>query len=189
MARVRQNATYEDLIRVPDTMVAELIDGELYAWPRPARPHAKAAARLGMKVGSAFDLGETGPGGWWIVDEPELHFGRNVLVPDLGGWRRDRVPEYPDAGKCEIAPDWACEILSPSTARVDRVKKLPIYARAGVEWVWIIDPIEQTLEVKKLTSGKYLDVALHGGEETARIEPFTDIELDLTVIWGSAPAE
>jgi Uma2 family endonuclease len=188
MGRVRGNATYEDLIQVPDIMVAELIDGELYAWPRPARPHARAASRLGMKIGSAFDLGETGPGGWWIIVEPELHFARNVLVPDIGGWKRDRVPEYPDAGKCAIPPDWACEILSPSTARVDRIKKLPIYAAAGVTWVWIIDPVEQTLEVKKLTDGKYPDVALHAGDEKVRIEPFAEIEIDLALIWGSAPA-
>ena len=188
MARVRENATYEDLIKVPDIMVAELIEGELYAWPRPARSHARAASRLGMIIGPPYDLGQGGPGGWWIVVEPELHFGRNVLVPDLGGWKRDRVPEYPDAGKCEIAPDWACEILSPSTARVDRVKKLPIYARAEVPWVWIIDPVEQTLEVKKLTSGKYPDAALHGGDEKIHAEPFTEIEIDLAVIWGSSTA-
>src|SRR5438105_9457624 len=91
MGRVRENATYEDLMKVPDIMVAELIEGELYAWPRPARPHARAASRLGMKIGSAFDIGETGPGGWWIVVEPELHFVRNVLVPDIAGWKRDRA--------------------------------------------------------------------------------------------------
>jgi len=187
MGRVRENATYEDLMKVPDIMVAELIEGELYAWPRPARPHARAASPLGMKIGSAFDIGETGPGGWWIVVEPELHFVRNVRVPDIAGWKRDRVPEYPDAGKCEIAPDWACEILSPSTARVDRVKKLPIYAHAEVPWVWIIDPLEQTLEVKRLTNGQYPDVALHAGDEKVRIEPFTDIENDLSIIWGRDP--
>ena len=187
MGRVRENATYEDLIKVPDIMVAELIDGELYAWPRPAKPHARAASRLGMKIGSAFDLAEGGPGGWWIVFEPELHLGRNVVVPDIGGWRKERVPEYPEAGRCEIAPDWSCEILSPSTARVDRVKKLPIYAKAEVPWVWIIDPVEQTFEVKKLIGGAYSDAALHGGDERVRAEPFAEIELDLAVIWGSSP--
>jgi Uma2 family endonuclease len=141
-----------------------------------------------MIIGAAFDLGESGPGGWWIVDEPELHFKGNVLVPDLGGWRRERVPEYPDAGRCEIAPDWACEILSPSTARVDRIKKLPIYASEGVPHVWIIDPVEQTLEVKQLSDGRYSDVALHGGDEIVRVEPFTEIEIDLALLWGSAPS-
>jgi len=188
MGRVRENATYEDLVKVPDIMVAELIEGELYAWPRPARPHARAASRLNMIIGPPYDLGDGGPGGWWIVYEPELHIGRNVLVPDIAGWRRDRTPEYPDAGKCEIPPDWACEILSPSTARVDRVKKLPIYAGAGVTWVWIIDPVEQTLEVKRLTSGQYPDVALHGGDEVVRVEPFNDIEINLSMPWGSTSA-
>jgi Uma2 family endonuclease len=189
MARVRQNATYDDLVKVPDIMVAELIEGELYAWPRPRAPHSRTASRLGMILGPPYEIGNGGPGGWWIVDEPELHLNRNVVVPDLGGWRRERMPEYPDTSGCEIAPDWACEILSPSTARVDRVKKLPIYARAEVAWVWIIDPVEQTLEVKRLTNGQYPDAALHGGDEKVRVEPFTEIEIDLGLIWGSTPTE
>lgn len=163
----------------------ETVDGELYVWSRPAMPHARALSRLGMIIGSAFDLGRSGRDGWWIVSQPEIHFGPNLIVPDVAGWRRASVPVYAEDGG--IPPHWVAEILSPSTARVDRVKKLPIYANAEVPWVWIIDPVEQTLEVKRLTNGQYVDAALHGGDEKVRIDPFAELEIDLTLFWGSPP--
>ncbi len=184
-ARFREKVTYEDLLKVPDNMVAEVIDGELYTWPRPSARHAKVASRLGMKIGSAYDLGDNGPGGWWIVVEPELHFGGNILVPDIGGWRRERVPEYPEASGCEIAPDWLCEVLSPSTGRIDRGKKLPIYARENVQWAWIIDPAQETIEIKRLEAGRWFDLAVFSGDDTVRTEPFPDIEFSASIFWTS----
>src|SRR5689334_25190870 len=126
-----------------------MFDGELYASPRPAYPHARAAVVLVGKLGGAFDFGD-GPGGWWIYSEPELHFGDDVLVPDLAGWRRERMPRVPRTPAFTLAPDWLCEVLSPSTARLDRAAKLPVYAREGVKHVWLVDPEARMLEVFRL---------------------------------------
>ena len=143
-------ATYDDLVKVPDIQVAEIVDGELHASPRPAPRHARAGSLLGSRSQGRTASRLGGPGGWWILDEPELHFGQNVLVPDLAGWRRTRMPRLPDTAFFPLAPDWVCEILSPSTALLDRAKKLAIYAREGVAYAWIVDPLAGTLEVMRL---------------------------------------
>ena len=187
MARVPpfdRPATYEDLVKVPDIMVAELVGDELHASPRPAPRHARTGSSLGMLVGNPFDHGRGGPGGWWILDEPELHLGRNVLVPDLAGWRRSRMPSLPETAYFPLPPDWVCEVLSPSTASLDRVKKLAIYAREQVGHAWLVDPDARTLEVLRLESGRWTILATHGGDEVARAEPFADIELELSALWA-----
>src|SRR6187402_351383 len=132
-------ATYADLVAAPEHLVAELIDGVLYTQPRPRGRHAQAASVLGMDLGSPFHRGRGGPGGWIILYEPELHLAEHVLVPDLAGWRRERLPEVPDAAYFELAPDWVCEVLSPGTALFDRRRKVPVYAQARVEHVWLVD--------------------------------------------------
>ncbi len=176
-------ATYEDLAKLPDTVVAEIVNGELHASPRPAMPHARVGSVLGRRVGAPYDDGIGGPGGWWIVDEPELHLGGDILVPDLAGWRRARMPRYPKSAACSVAPDWVCEILSPSTSQLDRVQKLAIYAREHVAHAWLIDPIARTLEVLRLDDGRWTIRATHAGSETVRAEPFADIALDLGALW------
>ena len=173
-------------MQVPEHMVAEIIDGELYAWPRPAGPHARFASALGMDVGTAYDRGRGGPGGWWILDEPELHLQNHVIVPDLAGWRRERLPELPQNHVFLVAPDWICEVLSPSTARVDRVKKLPIYAAHGVDHVWIVDPLVQTVEIMRLVDDKWAVHGVFGGDDVMRAAPFEEVEIDLASIWGPA---
>jgi Uma2 family endonuclease len=186
---VRRPATYQDVLDAPEHLVAELISGELYTHPRPAPPHATAASVLGMDIGSPFHRGRGGPGGWWILYEPELHLHEDVLVPDMAGWRRERMPEQPKTAYYELAPDWACEVLSPSTARVDRVRKVPIYARERVSHVWLLNPTDQTLEVLSLDGAGYRLIATHGGAEKVRIEPFAAVELDLSALWaGTSPA-
>jgi len=125
----RRPATYADLQALPEHVVGELISGELHISPRPAAPHTVAASRLGGGLSGPFDEGRGGPGGWIILDEPELHFGEDVLVPDLAGWRRERMPRPPRAAAFTLAPDWVCEVLSPSTAALDRGIKLPVYGR------------------------------------------------------------
>jgi Uma2 family endonuclease len=177
-------ATYEDLLKVPDTMVAEIVDDELHASPRPALRHARAASSLGAFVSMAYEHGRGGPGGWWILHEPELHFGRDVVVPDLAGWKRTRLPQVPDAAYASLAPDWICEILSPSTVSLDRLKKLAIYAREQVPHAWLLDPIARTLEVLRLEAGRWVILTTHGGTDVVRVEPFIEIDLDLASLWS-----
>jgi Uma2 family endonuclease len=138
---------------------------------------------LGVRIAGQYDSGAGGPGGWWIVYELELHLGRDVVVPDWAGWRRSRVPMMPDAPWCSVAPDWVCEILSPSTASLDRVKKLAVYAREQVRHAWLIDPTARTLEVLRLEGGRWMVLATHAGTETVRAEPFEALELALRDLW------
>jgi Uma2 family endonuclease len=177
-------ATYEDLVKLADHLVAEIVGGELHASPRPAPRHAVAYARATGLLESAFDSGRTGPGGWWILAEPELHLAADVLVPDLGGWRRTRMPHIPETAYFPLAPDWICEILSPSTASLDRTQKLAIYAREGVRHAWLIDPIARTLEILGLEADSWRIVATHIGEATVRAEPFDAIEFSLAEFWA-----
>lgn len=181
-------ATYEDLMAAPDHLVAEILDGELYTSPRPAPRHALAHSCLGGLLLPPFALGHGGPGGWVILDEPELHLARDVLVPDLAGWRRERMPRLPETAYFPLAPDWVCEVVSPSTAAIDREKKLAIYAREGVGHAWLLDPIARTLEVLDLQDGRWLMAATHGGNEVVRAEPFEAVGLDLAILWDEPPA-
>jgi len=177
-------ANYEDLVALSPEMVAEIVDGELHASPRPAPRHATAESVLGVVIGSAFHLGRDGPGGWRILFEPELHLGADVLVPDVAGWRRERLPALPKEAYFSLPPDWLCEVLSPSTASLDRAKKLRSYARHGVAYAWLVDPGPRTLEVLRLDGGRWTILATHEGDEVVRAEPFAEIELELTVLWG-----
>lgn len=187
-ARVREHATYEDLLQVPDTMVAELIEGELFASPRPGGPHTIAFSALGGFLVPSYQFGRGGPGGWWIFDEPEVHFGRNVLVPDIGGWRRERMAQPPQNHVFTIVPDWICEVISPSSGRLDRMKKMPIYAHEGVAYAWLVDPLQQMIEVAENEHGAWKTLAVHGENQVVRIPPFEAIEIDLTLLWGAPPA-
>lgn len=187
--RARRPATYEDLLKVPDHLVAEILDGELHVSPRPAPRHADASSGLGGFLRGPFDRGRGGPGGWRILDEPELHLGHDVLVPDLAGWRRDRLPALPAEAYFSVAPDWVCEVVSPSTAAIDRVKKLTIYAREQVRHAWMVDPIARTLEVLRLENGRWMIVSTWSGMETVAAEPFEAIELDLSLLWEEPSPE
>lgn len=184
---LKKAATYEDLLCVPDHLVAEILDGELYATPRPALRHARAATILGAEIVNPFDRGRGGPGGWLFLDEPELHLHADVVVPDLAGWRKSRLPAIPDAAFLSVAPDWVCEVLSPSTEAIDRGKKLAIYARDGVSHAWLINPASETLEAMALASGRWTLLATHVGAVVVRIEPFEAIELDLAALWTTTP--
>lgn len=184
-----REAGYDDVLAAPEHVVAEVFSGNLYTSPRPAGPHAQAASVLGMDIGGAFHRGRGGPGGWIILDEPELHLGRDILVPDLGGWLRSRLPAVPAAPFLELAPDWACEVISPGTARIDREYKLPMYARERVSHVWLVDPLEQMIEVYRLDGDGYRLVVTRGGAEPVRLEPFAALELELGALWPLPPAE
>ncbi|MEZ4374360.1 MAG: Uma2 family endonuclease [Polyangiaceae bacterium] len=186
----KRNATYADVLNAPENRVAEILDGELTLSPRPALGHASAASALGEELGPPFKRGKGGPGGWIILGEPELRLGDNVLVPDLAGWRKERLPHVrATQPSVSIAPDWLCEVLSPGTARADRGIKLPIYAREGVRHVWLVDPLERLLEVLRLENGRWSIVAVHQQDERIRAEPFEAIELDLSVLWADVLLE
>ncbi|MCA9634891.1 MAG: Uma2 family endonuclease [Myxococcales bacterium] len=176
--------TYDDILALPEHQVGELIAGELHVSPRPALPHALASSGLGHFLFGAYGLGGGGgPGGWWILDEPELHLGGDVLVPDLAGWRRERMPTLAAAVHAEVVPDWLCEVLSPSTAGLDRAKKLPRYAALGVAHVWLVDPNARTLEVYRHGGEAWIRVAVHAGDVLVRVEPFEAMELPLGRLW------
>jgi Uma2 family endonuclease len=189
MGRGKRPATYEDIEALPPGWVGEIIDDELWAFPRPAKWHAWVASVLGVELGSRFGVGRGGPGGWWLVDEPELHFGRQVLVPNLAGWRYERVPGLLERDEpfFDLAPDWVCEVLSPSTARLDRGRKLSLYHQEGVSHAWLLDPRAHTLEVYRRGEGGWQLAARHGGEEVVRAEPFDAEPLELGRLWAPRP--
>ena len=180
---LKKDATYADLVAVPEHFVAEIFDGELYASPRPASRHEHAMGVLYHKLIGPFQEGENGPGDWLFLIEPELHFGADVLVPDVAGWRRERMPVMVDVPFFTLAPDWMCEVLSPSTEPIDRRKKLPIYARAGVTHAWLVEPRERRLEVLRRAEHAWAKVGEYRGETAVRAEPFAAVELALRALW------
>jgi Uma2 family endonuclease len=185
MSHPKRRATYEELMQVPDHFVAEIIDGELIATPRPATPDARAELAIGRDL-APFDQGGGSPrvpGGWWILPEPELHFGDDVLVPDLAGWRRERMASIPNAGFITLAPDWICEVISPRTGRIDRSRKMGLYAREGVRHLWFVDPLARTLEVYRLEDGRWIVASTHGGDEVVHAEPFDAMAIGIERWW------
>jgi len=176
---------YAELCALPEHLTGEILNGVLHTQPRPAGPHALAASALGAGL---FNLRQDsgGGGGWWIIDEPEVHFIRDaeVCVPDIAGWRRERMPRIPRGHRFEVVPDWVCEILSPGTARKDRVVKMPIYARHGVAYLWLLDPLERTLEAYDLLEGQWRVIGLFQGDDVVQVAPFEALELSLSNFWA-----
>jgi hypothetical protein len=181
--RPAPTATYQDVLDAPPEVVAEILRGALHTQPRPAPRHARAHSSLNVEIGGPFDRGRGGPGGWWILIEPELHFGGDVLVPDLAGWRRERMPALPETAWFETTPDWVCEILSPGTRRIDVTDKRDIYAEQGVAHLWFVDPDARTLEAFALQSGSWTLLAALAGDAEVRQPPFDAISFSLGVLW------
>jgi len=177
-------ATYSDILDLPENIVGEILNGELHTHPRPAPKHARAASSIGMKVGTAYDHGDDGPGGWWILDEPELHIGPDIMVPDIAGWRRERMPKLPDEAWFSLIPDWVCEVLSPSTASSDRNTKMPLYANHKLAWMWLVDPDMKTLEVFENVGGEWNQRGRYQGNAEASIAPFESLTFDLSLLWA-----
>ena len=178
-----RRATYQDVLDAPPHMVAEIVHGALHLQPRPVNEHGLASSVLGTELTGPFHLGRGGPGGWWIIDEPELHLGEDVLVPDLAGWRRERLPTYPRTPFFDLAPDWVCEVLSPSTRRIDLTSKRGIYAREGVGHLWFVDPLARTLEAFELRSGAWTLLDTLSGNDLVRLAPFEAVEWPLGGLW------
>lgn len=180
-------ASYQDILDAPEGRVAEIVNGVFYLQAQPAPPHQEFSGNLISRLKESFQRGSGGPGGWWIVAEPELQFGdrdHRTLVPDLAGWRRERLPQLPQKwDDLDVVPDWVCEILSPSTARLDRTEKLPIYAEVGVAHVWLVDPVAKTLEVLGLENGRWTILAALAGDEAVKAAPFDAVALELGDLW------
>jgi Uma2 family endonuclease len=193
--KLGRRATYADLEQVPDGKVAELINGQLYVFPRPAPRHLNAELGLSAALRGPFQDDEGGPGGWWIIPEPEVHFpepaepgGIQVVDPDIAGWRVERMPELPETAYFPLPPDWVCEVLSPSTEEHDRGTKMPLYAHNGVPWAWLVDPIKRVVEVYVLgKSQRWREPTIHRDDARVRLAPFDAIELNLAKLWAPAP--
>ena len=184
MTAARKLGTYADLEALPPHVVGELIFGVVHVSPRPASLHANATAGAFGGIDGPFRRGKGGPGGWVILFEPELHLEGDVLIPDLAGWRRERMPELPQSANFTLAPDWVCEVLSPSTEAVDRGDKSKVYAREGVRHLWFVDPIVKTLEILRLDGATYRVIEVFTGDIGVRAEPFDAIEFDLGALWA-----
>ena len=182
----RKRATYQDVIDAPPNMVAEVLFGTLYTNPRPAPPHARTASVLGMDLGGPFDRGRGGPAGWVLLDEPELHLGEDIVVPDLAGWRKDRF-ERPSTAYFTVPRDFVCEVLSRSTEKIDRADKMTISAREGVTHAWLVDPVAWTFEVYRRQVTDWLRVGVFRDDARVRAEPFEAIELELDALWLAEP--
>lgn len=181
-----QPSLYDELCDLPEGVTGEILSGQLHTMPRPRGKHGVAGSALGADLSPPFNFGRGGPGGWWIIDEPEVHFIRDteVAVPDLAGWRRERMPQAPDDHRFEVVPDWVCEILSPSTARKDRFIKLPLYAQYGVRHAWLVDPDAHTLEAYELRASLWTLIATLQDDAAVRVPPFDAIEFSLADLWG-----
>lgn len=179
----KKRATYRDLQAVPPHLVAEIIDGELFTHPRPSPRHGVASSALGARLMDAFQFGGGGPGGWIFIDEPELHLDQQVVVADIGGWRRERLTAVPATSYFELAPDWACEVLSASTERRDRTVKMRIYAEAGVANIWLIDPRLQILEAFALQREHWIKIGAWASDDEVRAPPFDAIAFSLADLW------
>lgn len=179
----RRRATYRDVLDAPPDKIAEIIKGELQLSSRPRYKHSSVAKALVALLGPPFDFGINGPGNWIILFEPELHLGDEVLVPDLAGWRCDRLPVVENVAFETLPPDWVCEVLSDSTEKVDRDDKMPSYAAAGVRHAWLVDPIQRTLEIYGLRGRRWRTIATHHHDARVRAAPFDAIEIDLSLLW------
>jgi Uma2 family endonuclease len=186
----RKKASYEDLYSIPENAVGQIIDGELIVGPRPSRKHALAATVLTAELSQRYSMGRARvPGGWIILFQPEIKLGDDILVPDLTGWKRERFPWEEETSWISVPPDWVCEILSPSSVRIDRIKKMTIYATHGVPYFWLIDPRDRTLEVLKLESGRWVVLGTYADDAKVRAEPFPEAEIELGRLWPEPQLE
>lgn len=185
----RVPATARDLDATPDDgRIYEILDGQMEVQPRPQPRHGRVEAGLSSDLVGPYDRGRGGPGGWWILVEPEVALGpRDVVVPDLAGWRRERLPELP-AGRIEVVPDWACEVISPSSQSRDRVRKSDLYLRSGVRHYWLIDPEARTFEALEAREGGWLRLGGWTDGDVVRVAPFEAVEIDVGALFVPLPA-
>lgn len=181
----RKPSLYDQLLALPEGLTGEIINGQLRTQPRPGWAHILAASRLGADIEGPYGRGRGGPGGWWIIDEPEVHFvlDREVLVPDIAGWRKERMPSPPQGHKVPVVPDWVCEVFSPSTKSIDREEKAPLYAHYGVKFAWLVDPKTYTLEAYMLVDGDWRPLGVFRDDDVVSVAPFDAIAIRLSDLW------
>lgn len=177
--QAREKTLYEMIEALPEGYTGEILSGTLHVNPRPAGPHIRTGSNLGADIAYPFDRARGGPGGWWILDEPEVHFVLDieVSVPDIAGWRRERMPEIPHDHRFTVVPDWVCEIVSPSSVRTDRTVKMPIYAQFGVSYMWLVDPAQRLIEAFKNVDAEWVDVGQASEASAIRLPPFDAVEI------------
>lgn len=178
------DAVYQAFSNLPENVVGEILNGELHTRPRPSPKHALAASYLGDDLVGPYGKGRGGPGGWWIIDEPEIHLSDDIMVPDLAGWKKTHLPKLPETAFFSLVPDWVCEVLSPHTARKDRIRKMPLYAEYGVSHIWLIDPAIRTLEVYRLENRFWKLIGTYAEADRISAEPFQETTMDLALLWG-----
>jgi Uma2 family endonuclease len=175
--------TYADIEALPPHVVGQIVFGVLHAYPRPTPRHGRAAGELEYEITGPFGRGRGGPGGWIFLPEPELHLGPHVLVPDIAGWKRERLTPFPETPYIDKSPDWLCEVLSPSTEKLDRTDKLTIYAEFGVKHCCYVDPLARTLEVLALSGSKWRLVSTFSDADPVTAPPFEVHSFPLDVLW------
>ena len=174
---------YEELSQLPENMVGQILNGELVVSPRPSPEHSNAGSMLGVHLGGPFQVGRGGPGGWWILDEPEVHIDETAFVPDLAGWKKTRLVEKPKKSFFELTPDWVCEVISPSSVRHDKITKMNLYSQFRIPHYWLVDPANQSLEVFELQAEKWVLHSLYTKDDKVSAPPFQAIEFDLGDLW------
>lgn len=184
MALAHKLATYDDLLALPEDTRAELLAGEIVVQPSASPKHQHIQRKLGRRIGGPFDDDDDSPNGWWIIPDVDVRFTpRDVVRPDLAGWRRTRLPDPYIERPFDVVPDWICEILSTSNYRYDRGYKSDLYASHGVGHYWLLDPVARFLEAYALDSGRWVRLGAYDEHSTARIPPFDAIELPLSTLF------
>lgn len=183
---MNQPNLYAQIEALPTNVTGEIINGRLITMPRPAGTHCQAESSLEIEIGWHYQYGRNGgPGGWWIVVEPEIHFIRDIeiTVPDIAGWKKARMPRQPRTHRYEVVPDWVCEIASPSTVKKDRIEKMPLYAHYGVQYLWLVDPLLKTLETYELYNERWLNIKNYTDDDKVSAVPFNEIVIQLSDLW------
>lgn len=177
-------ATFADLDSVPENLRGEVIDGEVVLSPRPLARGGRAQGGLFRFVGGPFDMDPDGPGGWWIVIEPEVEFSEHeVFIPDVVGWRRTTLPTLPKDRPIRVPPDWVCEVLSPSTERYDRIHKADVYLASGVSHYWMLDVEREVLEAYEAGAGRWSRLGAWTRGDRPRIPPFEAVEIPVGALF------
>lgn len=188
----KRAATLEEFLAIPGSdRFHELVDGEIVRKADPSGEHGSSQSGVIGWIQWPFQRppGRGGPGGWWFATEVEVLLATSDVVrPDIAGWRRESVPERPTGFPVEHRPDWICEVLSPSNASHDRVRKLGIYHRAEVPFYWIVDPREETLAVMQWSKPGYVTVLAARRGDTVRATPFEAIEIEVGTLFGDDPS-